>query len=168
MRIQVRSLASISGLKIWCCHELWCRSQMRLGSGVAVAGGWQLQSSDLTTSLGTFVYLIFSPKKQKKKKKKKKKELGCEDERSEVEKSRNLGRFLKVERGLLKGKKSSEEGHRNRRKGSQPKLSSRRIYLFIFNSYFPSTIFFLLYSMVTQLHIHVNILFLHIIVFYRK
>ena len=22
---------------IWCCRELWCRSQTRLGSGVAVA-----------------------------------------------------------------------------------------------------------------------------------
>ena len=25
MRMQVRSLASITGLKIWHCHELWCR-----------------------------------------------------------------------------------------------------------------------------------------------
>ena len=24
-------------LRIWHCHELWCRSKMRLGSGVAVA-----------------------------------------------------------------------------------------------------------------------------------
>ena len=37
MRMQVPSLASLSGLRIWHCHELWCRSQMRLGSGVAVA-----------------------------------------------------------------------------------------------------------------------------------
>ena len=37
MRIWVPSLASISGLRIGRCHELWCRSQMRLGSGVAVA-----------------------------------------------------------------------------------------------------------------------------------
>ena len=34
MRMQVGSLASLSGLRIWCCHELWCRSQMWLGSGV--------------------------------------------------------------------------------------------------------------------------------------
>ena len=27
---EVQSLASISGLKIWCCSELWCRSQTRL------------------------------------------------------------------------------------------------------------------------------------------
>ena len=37
MRMQVRSLASVSGLRIWRCHELWCRSQTRLGSDVAVA-----------------------------------------------------------------------------------------------------------------------------------
>ena len=29
--------ALLSGLKIWRCHELGCRSQMRLGSGIAVA-----------------------------------------------------------------------------------------------------------------------------------
>ena len=36
MRFRVRSLASINGLRIWCCHELWCRSQTRLRSGIAV------------------------------------------------------------------------------------------------------------------------------------
>ena len=38
MRLQVRSLASVSGLRNWRCCELWCRLQMRLGSRVAVAG----------------------------------------------------------------------------------------------------------------------------------
>ena len=33
----VRSLASLSGLRIQCCHELGCRSKMWLGSGIAVA-----------------------------------------------------------------------------------------------------------------------------------
>ena len=28
---------SLSGLRIWYCHKLWCRSQMQLGSGIAVA-----------------------------------------------------------------------------------------------------------------------------------
>ena len=37
MRAQVRSQASLSGLRIQPCHDLWCRFQMRLGSGVAVA-----------------------------------------------------------------------------------------------------------------------------------
>ena len=36
MRTQVRSLASLCGLGIWRCHELWCRWQTWLGSGVAV------------------------------------------------------------------------------------------------------------------------------------
>ena len=37
MRLQVCSLALLSGLRIQHCHEVWCRSQMRLGSRVAVA-----------------------------------------------------------------------------------------------------------------------------------
>ena len=37
VRLCVRSLALLSGLRIWSCHELWCKSQMHLGSGVAVA-----------------------------------------------------------------------------------------------------------------------------------
>ena len=32
----VRSLASLSGLRIWCCPELWCRLWMHLGSGIPV------------------------------------------------------------------------------------------------------------------------------------
>ena len=37
MRLQVRSLASLSGLRSRRCLELWCRLQMRLVSGIAVA-----------------------------------------------------------------------------------------------------------------------------------
>ena len=37
VRLQVQSLASLSGLMIWCCRELWRRSQMRLRSHVAGA-----------------------------------------------------------------------------------------------------------------------------------
>ena len=33
MRSWVRSLASVSGLRIWRCRKLWYRSQMRLGTG---------------------------------------------------------------------------------------------------------------------------------------
>ena len=33
----VPSLASLSGLRIWHCRGLWCRSQTQLRSGVAVA-----------------------------------------------------------------------------------------------------------------------------------
>ena len=35
--VWVRSLASLSVFRIWRCCELWCRSQMQLGFGVAVA-----------------------------------------------------------------------------------------------------------------------------------
>ena len=37
MRLQVQSLALLSVLRIRHCCELWCRSKMQLGSGVAVA-----------------------------------------------------------------------------------------------------------------------------------
>ena len=36
-RLWVRSLPSLSGLRIWHCHALWCRSQTWHGSGMAVA-----------------------------------------------------------------------------------------------------------------------------------
>ena len=37
VRLRVRSLASLPGIRIWRCRELWCRSQTWLGSLVAVA-----------------------------------------------------------------------------------------------------------------------------------
>ena len=37
MRLQIRSLALLRGLRIRHCRELWCRSQTQLGSHVAVA-----------------------------------------------------------------------------------------------------------------------------------
>ena len=40
IRLWVRSLASLSRLRIWRCLELWCRSQMELRSGVALALVW--------------------------------------------------------------------------------------------------------------------------------
>ena len=65
MRTQVWILASLTGLRIQHCRERWCRSQMWLGSGVAVAVAKASScSSDLTPSLGTFI----CPKKTKKKK----------------------------------------------------------------------------------------------------
>ena len=65
MRLQVRSLASLNGSRICHCHELWCRSQMWLGSGVAVAVGVgrQLQLRSAPTwelaPKGVFVKLAF-------------------------------------------------------------------------------------------------------------
>ena len=68
MRIQIQSLASLSGLRIQHFHELWCRPQMWLGSGVAVAvvkaGSY---SSDSTPSLGTSICCECGPKKTKNK-----------------------------------------------------------------------------------------------------
>ena len=49
---------SLSGLRIWCCCDLWCRSQMRLRSGIAVAVA--------PPSLGTSICQGCSCKKTKK------------------------------------------------------------------------------------------------------
>ena len=64
---------SILGLDQWlrigCCCELWCRSQMQLGSPVAVAVAVAQAgscSSELTPSLGTSKCPGCSPKKRKK------------------------------------------------------------------------------------------------------
>ena len=46
----------LSGLRIYCCHELWCRSQTCLGSRVAVALAWAGgYSSNSTPSLATSI-----------------------------------------------------------------------------------------------------------------
>ena len=67
MRFRVQSLVSLSGLRIRCCHEPWCRSQTWLGSVVAVALAWASgYSSDLTPSLGTSICRGCGPKKTKK------------------------------------------------------------------------------------------------------
>ena len=53
MRLWVRSLTLLSGLRIHCCRELWYRLQTQLGTctavAVAQAGNY---SSDLTPRLG--------------------------------------------------------------------------------------------------------------------
>ena len=70
VRIQVRSLAFLSGLKIWCGHELWCRWLLQLRSGIAVAVEYASgYSSDLTPNLGNSNAADGGPKKTKKKKK---------------------------------------------------------------------------------------------------
>ena len=66
MRTQVQSLALLNGLRIWFCHEMWCRLQIQLGSLIVVAmvqaSGY---SSDSTSSLGTSICSRCSPKKTK-------------------------------------------------------------------------------------------------------
>ena len=68
VRTEVRSLASLSGLGVQHCHELWSGSQTRLGSGaavaVAVAGSY---ISDSNLSLGTSICRRYGHKKKKKK-----------------------------------------------------------------------------------------------------
>ena len=72
--LRVRSLALLSGLRMWHCCELWCRLQMQLGSRVAVAlvkaGSY---SSNQTPSLGTSIWCRSGPRKGKKAKRQKKK-----------------------------------------------------------------------------------------------
>ena len=43
--MRVRSLALLSGLRIWCWSELWCRSQTQLGILCCYGWGvgWQLR-----------------------------------------------------------------------------------------------------------------------------
>ena len=65
------SLALLSELRIRHCRGLWCRSQMWLGSYIAVAVAQASNySSDQTPSLGTSICCGHSPKKTKDKKKK--------------------------------------------------------------------------------------------------
>ena len=78
MRMQVQSLASLSGLRIRRCRELLCRLQMWPGSGVAViVAQASSYSSNWTHSLETSIcHMSAALKRQniKKKKKKRKKE----------------------------------------------------------------------------------------------
>ena len=67
MRMQVWFLALLCELMIWSCCKLWCKSQMRLSSGVAVgqAGSW---STDSTPSLWISICRRCGPKKKKERK----------------------------------------------------------------------------------------------------
>ena len=56
----------IQWLRSWRYHELWCRSQTRLRSCIAVAMAWASScSSDLTPSLGISICRGWGPKKTK-------------------------------------------------------------------------------------------------------
>ena len=71
VRIRVWSLASLSGLRVWCCHELWYRSQMGLISGIAVAvvqQQLQLQFNPWPGNLHMPWVTALGNKKKKKKK----------------------------------------------------------------------------------------------------
>ena len=69
--MQVWSLALLSGLRIQRCHELCCRSQMWLGSCIAVPVVWAGScSSNWIPSLRISICHRCGPKKQKTNKKK--------------------------------------------------------------------------------------------------
>ena len=73
MRMRVRSLASLSALSTqWFC-ELWCKSQMRLGSHTAAAVV-QACSCSCNSIPGLGTSMCQKKKKKKKKKKGKRKE----------------------------------------------------------------------------------------------
>ena len=76
VEIRIPSLASLSGLRIWRCRELWCGSHTWLGSCVAAAAAVAAAgscSSDSTPSLGTSICC----RKRKKKKKVYASNLNC-------------------------------------------------------------------------------------------
>ena len=83
--MEVQSLISLSGLRIWHCRELWCRSQTQLGSQVAVAvaqaSGY---SSNLTPGLETSYAKGAAPKDRQTDRKK---------ERKRDAKHSNIGSF---------------------------------------------------------------------------
>ena len=68
-RMRVGSLASLNGLRIQHCRELWCRSQTWLGSCVAVAVvmAGSFRSADSTPILGTCICCRSGLKKKGKK-----------------------------------------------------------------------------------------------------
>ena len=71
----VRLLAFLSGLRIWCCRQLWRRWQTRLGSGVAVAVVQAGSCSSDSTPAWEPLYATSMALKSKKQKKKKKSTL---------------------------------------------------------------------------------------------
>ena len=77
MRLWVRSLDSLSGLRIWHCHEQWCRLQICLGSHVAVAlvqaGGYSSDQTPQPQIPSLHMPRVRPQRRQKDKKKKKKK-----------------------------------------------------------------------------------------------
>ena len=95
MRMQFQSQASVSGLRIQRCPALWCRSQMWLSSGVALAVAGSC-SSNSTLSLGISTCHGCSPKKTKEGRKEKRKQgrEGRKKERKKRRKEERKKRFL--------------------------------------------------------------------------
>ena len=81
--MQVGSLATLSGIRIWCCRETWCRSQMGLGYHVAVAVGRPVTAALIQPLDWEPLYAVGAALKRQKKKKKKKIQVVyvCREER---------------------------------------------------------------------------------------
>ena len=71
MRMWVRPLTSLSGLRIWHCYELWCRSQILSCCGCGQASNC---SSKSTPSPGTSICCRCGPEKKKERKREREKE----------------------------------------------------------------------------------------------
>ena len=98
--MQVQYLALLNGLSIWHCCELWCRSQMRLGSAIAVAMVWASScSSNLTPSLGTSIGRGCCPKKSKTNKQTKQNKTKTKNPKPKPKTKPKPGNFLWL-RGL--------------------------------------------------------------------
>ena len=102
MRFQVRSMALLSGLRIWCCHELWCRLAATaliqplawdLPYATDTALKWQKKKKKIVSlqhlghccgegsipGLGTLTCCVLAKKKKKKERKKENKIALCKD-----------------------------------------------------------------------------------------
>ena len=79
MRTQVQSLAPLSGLRVRCYHELWCRLQTWFGSGFALAVA-QAPIGPLAWEL-PYALGMFPPHQKKTKQNKQKKEIRTQGER---------------------------------------------------------------------------------------
>ena len=69
LRMQVRSLALLSGLRIWCCHKLQRRLQKQLGSCVAAAVAYVAAAAPTQPLAWELPYAADVAIKEKKKKK---------------------------------------------------------------------------------------------------
>ena len=69
MKMRVRSLASLSGLRIQHCRELWCRSPPQLGSGIAVLGHRPAATAPIRLLAWELPYAKGAALKRKEKKK---------------------------------------------------------------------------------------------------
>ena len=104
MRMWVWSLDSLSGLRIQCCCELWCRVQMWRGP-VLLALWWRLAATALIQPLAWELpyAMVMAPKspeikKERMKEKKKRKKKG-----------KNEGKEGRKEGGMEKGRKKFQQ-----------------------------------------------------------